>query len=80
MALVSPFGRRGNAKGDSEVVASHRASGLCPSGASGVMGHWKRDFHALIVLIYHLGRYLICSIITENTPKGVSDRLKNDFS
>ncbi len=31
LALVSPFGRRGDAKSDSEAVASHRASGVSPS-------------------------------------------------
>ncbi|MEH2392671.1 MAG: hypothetical protein V7K21_13795 [Nostoc sp.] len=28
LALASPFGRRGDAKGDSEAVASHRASAV----------------------------------------------------
>ncbi|MEI1377988.1 hypothetical protein PQG02_08390 [Nostoc sp. UHCC 0926] len=34
LALASPNVRRGDAKGDSEAVASHRASGVSPSGAT----------------------------------------------
>ena len=45
LALASPFGRRGDTKGDSEAVASYQASRVSSSGVTAVMGHGrdKRD-------------------------------------
>ena len=61
LALASPFGRRGDAKGDSvraasrrEAVASHRASGVSPSGASGVIGHGAWGINQSSPLLFHL--------------------------
>ena len=54
LALASPFGRRGDAKGDSAALASHRASGVSPSGASGVIGHGAWGINQLSPLLFHL--------------------------
>ncbi|MEH2393120.1 MAG: hypothetical protein V7K21_16215 [Nostoc sp.] len=48
LALASPFGRRGDAKGDSEAVASHRASAVprlvpCASPLGEATGATRRN-------------------------------------